>query len=769
MNGFVGGEVDPWYAYIYLLSKNIETDNNKIDKTNREKMEEYILEQSFHCVILNFHLIPDWWEIKTKHSLHLKDYLYYLKLTLLKAFRYVEFEKIKKGSSTESKMSCYNWDVEKGIIELNEDFVLSKQDDIYVLECEFHNRAPFVMFATAFTSNWTTFFHVGRSGVDYDPELTSVWKVTKCEHSHVQNMYNLLNEVSNKFQYSSPFKILVSVDSPPSNTSFNEDSLVIAVPNLIEDIVPSYQQTVKQKSTTSVQQFVANLNESQMAAMTFCTSHLTADNQNSLQHLPTGSIIVGPPGCGKTTFSVAAVHVYLAFGKSVLMCSPSNTEVILGLDSFVKSVSVNESFPKCTLVGNHDILITLVTGTLVGAHITSNESTNLLASNFRLRLELSLTNIAENWDNNSVYCMEINNVLMSIMSVRLKKLYVDNVTQQMHLDLQSALQSSDGETVKDIVNELISHYSDCDDTTFIQEYVATAEVVFCALSYCGQPDTISMFHIDTVILDETGIEFEAELLLASINMHPEHVILVGDPHQLSTGLTIDCVGIVGGLTFSFSEMPFILLNMQHRMHPTIAQISNDAFYNNTIQNHPSVVDRNCGISSTTNAFISCRCSIIEIKSNLRENCSGDYDWCDMKEGFLIVKMVIKLQTETNCKFTQIQILTLSSSQADLINKQLSMNPITRDQVTNKACCVDAFAGCEADYVIASYMCRLSHYDTPLFHRRLKLMWSRAKHALISVCDINSWLETDSVSEIFKQFVKLNTVFEKKHLHSHGLV
>jgi energy-coupling factor transporter ATP-binding protein EcfA2 len=540
----------------------------------------------------------------------------------------------------------------------------------------------------------------------------------------------------------------------------------------IEELVPYFQRVVEQKCTARVKESVKRLNASQTAAVAFCTDHLELQKSTSslassssvqleTHDEPTISIIVGPPGCGKTTLVTSVIQVHLAASLKVMVCSPSNKAAVVGLESLLISVDpISIEDMKFALVGKHDKLAELVTGTLVGAHIPSTDPINLLASNFQQRLRLSMQCIISSWNatpRDVQQCSKVNKAVMDIMSIRLDKFYHSKDSpKEKHEALQEAFLVSNSYRVVQLTTELEMYfYSPLANyykvtKKVVMEYVATADVVFSTLSYSALSDTENMFRVDVVIVDEAAQAFEPQVLLPLLRCFPNHLILVGDPHQLpphleSQPLRESRLGLCMERLIKFNEMPFIQLNVQYRMHPNISRIPNLMFYNGTIQDHPSLANRDCAISGlavTDYDFITCRCSVVNVGAGREESDDRNSKW-NIQEAEMVLKIVVFLHCcGVDCN-KLVSVITFYSAQVVCIQKLLREHGFFDVLVAT----VDSFQGSEQDYVILSYVCTANagFVDDK---NRLNVAWTRAKHLLVSVCHYDFWIENSTVVKTY---------------------
>jgi regulator of nonsense transcripts 1 len=121
-----------------------------------------------------------------------------------------------------------------------------------------------------------------------------------------------------------------------------------------------------------------------------------------------------------------------------------------------------------------------------------------------------------------------------------------------------------------------------------------ADVIVTTCIAAGDP-RISGRRFRSVIIDEATQDVEPSCLIPAV-LSTHRVVLVGDHKQLGP-VVLDRKANVTGLSRPlFSRLvalniPRIRLNVQYRMHPEIAEFPSMAFYNATLQNGVTAVDR----------------------------------------------------------------------------------------------------------------------------------------------------------------------------------
>lgn len=216
--------------------------------------------------------------------------------------------------------------------------------------------------------------------------------------------------------------------------------------------------------------------------------------------------------------------------------------------------------------------------------------------------------------------------------------------------------------------------------------------------------------------------------------------------SLFRSLSIDARRILNNNQPSFGNM----LNIQHRMHPDIANIVSTTVYSNELKSHPDKVEH----FNNSVPFYFKESSLRGLNSDhaitwvdLPDKQSGvgikkfEKDYVNQKEIIIIKELLSKITTDLEEDYT-IKVLSPYSKQVAMINKQVNLKLINRcfSQNSNQeiASTVDSFQGNEADVIVIS-MVRHNSF-APINSalgflsdmRRMNVLLSRAKYKMIIV-------------------------------------
>ncbi|CAM9242233.1 unnamed protein product [Ectocarpus fasciculatus] len=220
--------------------------------------------------------------------------------------------------------------------------------------------------------------------------------------------------------------------------------------------------------------------------------------------------------------------------------------------------------------------------------------------------------------NTSLVTGRLNGVPSSLSCPRVVQREIESYYETISSHLVSVLMNfsqhqydeSIGESTKELLLdastsllEVSNFLSTSDVTTGIAaEVLSNADVIFCTLSCSGQSIMKRVPNIDVMVVDEAAQALEPELCI-SFSLFPEHLVLVGDPCQLSATLLSPRAQQLGRgdstmkRLMNFCDRPFHLLSTQYRMHPQLSQFPNREFYKSRISDSAHVTSRTKLLSS----------------------------------------------------------------------------------------------------------------------------------------------------------------------------
>lgn len=286
---------------------------------------------------------------------------------------------------------------------------------------------------------------------------------------------------------------------------------------------------------------------------------------------------------------------------------------------------------------------------------------------------------------------------------------------------------------------------------FHQHLADRANVLGVTCVFSGRKQHSDITY-DWVIVDEAGKAAPPDILIPINKGHK--VILVGDDKQLPPYVDHDLrpellrqTGIERNdletslfedvLTNAVEHNPetVCLLKTQYRMHPHIARLVNDVFYDGTLQNGVNNADRVHGIEWVPNNVVWYSTSFLPDRFERRHNQS----FVNPTETRIIAGLLERLETtlRTMDKTKTIGILAGYSSQKFHITNVIQPDDTAKWQALNiEIDTVDAIQGREKDFIIYSTV-RSNVSSTIGFlsdSRRINVAFSRARELLMIVGD-----------------------------------
>jgi hypothetical protein len=277
-----------------------------------------------------------------------------------------------------------------------------------------------------------------------------------------------------------------------------------------------------------------------------------------------------------------------------------------------------------------------------------------------------------------------------------------------------------------------------------QEVLQSADVIFCTLGSSGSSVLKKMIgEIDDLVVDEAAAATEPEIYIP-FQYLPRRLLCVGDPRQLPATITSQFAENMG-LSKSLHERlmydcnyDHIMLDTQYRMKPALSQFPSKNFYGGRLMNGRNVLSsRNIGGASMMGRSAY---TLYQIDGKERQNQSGSME--NEAEANAVVEIVDNLrQTSHNlssnwCSTNRLRIITFYQAQVSLIKRLLHKRNLGNVLVAT----VDSSQGCEADFVIISFVRsnREGGRNSVGFvadDRRLNVALTRAKHEMICVGNI----------------------------------
>jgi senataxin len=281
------------------------------------------------------------------------------------------------------------------------------------------------------------------------------------------------------------------------------------------------------------------------------------------------------------------------------------------------------------------------------------------------------------------------------------------------------------ERLKEALDNLKSRETEsvkCERDSVCRKLLSSAQFIFGTLSSFGS-DSVwnNMPSVDYCVIDEAAQSIEVSSLIP-LKFTPKRIVLVGDPQQLPAVVKsaaakrlrfdmslIERLQLLGNRTYMLRE--------QYRMHPSIAEISSEFFYEGKLITPNSVVARYNGSLRSLPSALDTPIVFINVESS-----------CEMKSGNSIINPREGRITGDCAKFLaanrvgSVGVIAPYKQQVGLIRKLLG-NDIEVDSV-------DAFQGREKEFIV--FNCVRSGGDTVGFladYRRLNVAITRARRGL----------------------------------------
>ncbi|CAK9309637.1 unnamed protein product [Citrullus colocynthis] len=216
-----------------------------------------------------------------------------------------------------------------------------------------------------------------------------------------------------------------------------------------------------------------------------------------------------------------------------------------------------------------------------------------------------------------------------------------------------------------------------------------------------------MAPLETLVIDEAAQLKECEAALPLQVPSIKHAILIGDECQLPAVVEskiADEAGIERSLFERLSSLGYKkhLLNVQHRMHPSISYFPNSKFYSNQISDGPNVKTKAYGKKFLHGPMFGSY-SFIDINVGKEEKDGITHSWKNMVEVDVVVKIIQNLFKACVHSKEKISIGVISpySAQVAAIEEKIGRDYSNCNRFNVKVCSIDGFQGGEEDIIIIS--------------------------------------------------------------------
>lgn len=229
------------------------------------------------------------------------------------------------------------------------------------------------------------------------------------------------------------------------------------------------------------------------------------------------------------------------------------------------------------------------------------------------------------------------------------------------------------------------------------------DLVVCTLSMAGSPTMQRWGHMfPTVVVDEACQCVEPSVLIA-LSYGCKRLIMVGDPYQLPPTVLSKATMEAGYNRSAFQRLvqagyPLIRLTKQYRMHPAIRSFPSHYFYEDTLEDDTSLVDR---VISHHKKWYFGPMLFYDTQTGC-EARSGTSVY-NIQEARFVVDILKQFRKEFPAKVHHSKIAVITPYRAQIATIETLLLGLWGGEWPNmvRLNTVDAFQGCETDVVIFS--------------------------------------------------------------------
>lgn len=319
------------------------------------------------------------------------------------------------------------------------------------------------------------------------------------------------------------------------------------------------------------------------------------------------SLIQGPPGSGKTTFTVSCIIRCLfqptgeGLKRRVLVTAPTNKAITVLASRFLAAMNGDDSF-NVVLIGVED---KLVGDDDMRSRGKSNGGDVALPSTLRdifiytymdrvLDLSRSMRGILRS--NNiaiglAAKARALHKKLRGGIPTRYKESGAETFLDALIFCLEQTAPTI-SEAIQCLDN-VISCLARIDQSEATQELLANANVIFSTLSTAGVSAMKQTRSVTDLLVDEAAAATEPEICVP-FHLRPDRMLAVGDPMQLPATIMSKRAADLG-LNKSLHERlmydcgkAHIMLDTQYRMMPDISGFPSKTFYCGKLMNGENV-------------------------------------------------------------------------------------------------------------------------------------------------------------------------------------
>ncbi|KAL1807596.1 hypothetical protein ACET3Z_024586 [Daucus carota] len=293
----------------------------------------------------------------------------------------------------------------------------------------------------------------------------------------------------------------------------------------------------------------------------------------------------------------------------------------------------------------------------------------------------------------------------------------------------------------------------CDKDSIEEFCYKMASLIFCTASSSYKLQSVKMYPMKLLVIDEASQLKECELLVPLQVPSIKHVVLLGDECQLPAFVSSKVsaeAGIGRSLFERLSTLGFTrhLLDTQYRMHPNISKFPNAKFYQNRIMDAEIVksdIYEKCYIPDPmfgSYSFMNISCG--------RESHTDTHSLTNMVEVAVLLKIIHRVYKACEAAKVKVTVGVVSpySAQVSEIQRRLGKKYDDNDSFKVHIRTIDGFQGGEDDIVIISTVRSnqrgsLGFTSSP---RRINVALTRARHCLWILGNEETLSKSDSVWE-----------------------
>lgn len=469
-------------------------------------------------------------------------------------------------------------------------------------------------------------------------------------------------------------------------------------------------------------------------------------------------LCVGPPGCGKTTATVAAISIASSPGMRVLVCAPSNKAVQEILERFRAQYPL---FPVLFLGNKRRPLPPLV------CDVYADDFFELRASRLLKAAEAESVQAVED------ICRDLERYgLLLHGGASAVKVVLRQCTRAKQLDCWSCGRSrpchqacpplkewgKESKALGELHALLLGPPPAMRDALLLN-----SRILFCTLATAGRRGLRNVVsQVDTLIVDEAAQASEPELLIA-LYFSPRSCLLIGDPKQLPATVFSEQAAALGYGVSTMERMmgmyyPYVLLDEQYRMCASIRQWPSQQFYQGLLRDAPSVAQRpvpwtatwsasnpfgsQASVPSGNRCFIDTAC----LASHERQRGTS---WTNAEEARVVVALIKCMQAAAGSSFDapkSVGVITMYLAQQEVIVQALARAALQGVRVST----VDGFQGGEMDVMIVTFV---RSVVTPFLSnpKRINVALTRARFYCAVLGNAHAFLSDPLLSYMLRSY------------------